>query len=827
MKVHSTIRGLISALLLPGCILAAAEPTQTLTAGATSPAVAPPRVFLWDASTLLAARASLARGGTSLQPALAKLRADAEHALHLKSPSVLDKPQTAASGDKHDYFSYGPYWWPDPAKPGGLPYIRRDGEVNPTSRKDTDDVGFSKLGEAIETLGLAYWFTGDERYAQQAARLVRVWFLDPATRMNPNLQHAQAIPGITVGRGIGIIEFRRLTTINESLALLAGSPAWTAGDRAALDTWLTAFHGWLTTSANGRDEHGERNNHGTWYDFQSAHLALVLGRPDDARKVLTEGLTRRVAHQIQPDGAQPLELARTKSLDYSLFNLDALFACATLADRLGLDWWNYATPDGRSLRAALAYLAPYVDPAKPWPQQDLHAADRTRLVDSLDQFLRHRDDAGFRELYAHFAGTAAADARWRLVRHQPLKAKPPTAGAAKTPAAKEETPLALPPAGAAASIAPPLSDVIRDAFATSARQYEWMLVHQPLDGKMPRTFEHGKLVTVIAKDWTVGFFPGSLWYLFEATGEVKWRTAAARYTALLESEQHNTGSHDVGFILNCSYGNGYRLTGEAAYRPILLQGAASLSTRFNPTVGCIKSWDRDPQMYTYAVIIDNVMNLELLLWAAAHGGPPQARAIARAHADTTLQNHFRPDGSSFHVVDYDPATGRVLRRITHQGAADASAWARGQAWGLYAYSMLYRETRESRYLAHAEKIAAFILNHPRMPADKIPYWDFDAPGQPDATRDASAAAIMSSALFELAGFTADPKAATRYAAFAEAQLRSLASPAYLAEPGTNGGFLLKHCTGNMPKSSEVDTPLNYADYYFLEALHRAKAHLPR
>lgn len=441
MNASVKLRGLISILLLPGCILAAAEPTPAPTASAPA---APPRVFLWDASALLAARASLARGETPLQPALAKLRAEAGRALQLTPPSVMDKPQTAASGDRHDYFSYGPYWWPDPAKPDGLPYIRRDGQVNPTSRKDTDDVGFSKLGEALEILGLAYWFTGEEHYAEKAANLARVWFLNPATRMNPNLQHAQAIPGSNDGRGIGIVESRRLAAINEALPLLAASPAWTAHDRSAMNTWLAAFYTWLTASANGRDEHKELNNHGTWYDFQVAHLALVLGRTDDARKILGEGLTLRLAHQVQPDGAQPLELARTRSLDYSLFNLDALFACATLADHVGLTWWSYTTADGRSLRAALAYLAPYVDPAKPWPKQDLHAADRSRLVDSLEQYLRHRADVPFHELYVRFSAMAGADARWRLVRNQPLGAEPPAAVGVKSPATPEETPLSLP-----------------------------------------------------------------------------------------------------------------------------------------------------------------------------------------------------------------------------------------------------------------------------------------------------------------------------------------------------------------------------------------------
>lgn len=256
------------------------------------------RTFLFSAPALIAARARLSRGDAQLQPAYAKLREDAEDALKLKAASVMEKPRVSASGDKHDYFSYGPYWWPDPTKPDGLPYIRRDGERNPAALENTDDAAFSLLGPAIETLGLAYWFSGEERYAQKAAGLARVWFLDPATRMNPNFQHAQAIPGITDGRGIGIIEARRLMNVNEGLALIAGSPAWTEADRAAFNTWLSAFYDWLTMSTNGRAEQAAKNNHGTWYDAQAAHLALVLGRTADAKTILVGGLTNRLAQQV-------------------------------------------------------------------------------------------------------------------------------------------------------------------------------------------------------------------------------------------------------------------------------------------------------------------------------------------------------------------------------------------------------------------------------------------------------------------------------------------------------------------------------------------------
>lgn len=395
-----------------------------------------------------------------------------------------------------------------------------------------------------------------------------------------------------------------------------------------------------------------------------------------------------------------------------------------------------------------------------------------------------------------------------LLLASPTHAAAPAAPAASTPATQ------------------PLSAVIDATFATAAKQYAWMLANQPVSDRMPRSVEHGKLVTVLKNDWTVGFFPGALWYLFEGTGDARWRQAAEKSTHLLEDEQHNNRTHDVGFILYCSYGNGYRLTGNPAYRAILLNGATALCSRFSPAVGAIKSWDRPPTMYTFPVIIDNMMNLELLLWAARNGGGEQPRTVAVAHADTSLRNHFRPNHSSYHVVDFD-TSGKVLRRITHQGIADNSAWARGQMWGLYGYTFMFRETRDPRYLAQAEAIAAFLMNHPRMPADKVPYWDFDAPGIPKEPRDSSAAALMSSALYELAGYTRDSAKAAAYRTFAEAQLRSLCSPEYLAQPGENHGFLLKHATGNYPKNSEIDAPINYADYYFLEALLRARASLAK
>jgi hypothetical protein len=358
----------------------------------------------------------------------------------------------------------------------------------------------------------------------------------------------------------------------------------------------------------------------------------------------------------------------------------------------------------------------------------------------------------------------------------------------------------------------------------ATKQYTVLLKRMQDRSGFPRTVDQGAVTTVGVKDWTAGFFPGSLWHLYEATGANSWRDAAARYTALTAAAKFDKSQHDVGFMLGSGYGNGYRLTGNPAYRDALLAGATTLVTRFNPKVGAIQSWNVNASSaWAYPVIIDNMMNLELLTWASRASNEPWYREVALRHADTTLKHHFRADGSSVHLVDYDPASGAVRARVTVQGYADGSAWARGQAWALYGYTMMYRETRQADYLAQAQRIAGFYMNHPRMPADKVPYWDFDAPDLPQPPpRDASAAAIASSALLELASLS-DKPAAARYRDFAEQTLRSMSSPAYLAAPGENGGFLLKHATGHLPAGKEIDVPLNYADYYFLEALLRLKA----
>lgn len=365
-----------------------------------------------------------------------------------------------------------------------------------------------------------------------------------------------------------------------------------------------------------------------------------------------------------------------------------------------------------------------------------------------------------------------------------------------------------------------ISKVIATAFERASHQSLRMYTQlRSMGDVLPRSTDNqGRLVTCNPSYWTSGFYPGSLWYLYEYYNTPEFKSAAQTMTALLEKEQYTTSHHDVGFIIMCSFGNGYRLTGDTTYLPVLLQTSKSLATRFDPAVGCTRSWDN--RIWQYPVIIDNMMNLELFTTTARLFHAYGFQQMAVSHADVTLANHFREDGSSYHLINYDTITGKAINKVTVQGYADPSAWARGQAWGLYGFSMMYRETGNLRYLNHAKKIARFIMEHPRLPKDKIPYWDFDSPAIPNDYRDASAGAIIASALVELSTLVKDPRLSAKYKQFAQEQICSLASDAYLAEEGENGCFILKHSVAHKPKGYEVDQPLNYADYYFLEAMIR-------
>jgi rhamnogalacturonyl hydrolase YesR len=335
-------------------------------------------------------------------------------------------------------------------------------------------------------------------------------------------------------------------------------------------------------------------------------------------------------------------------------------------------------------------------------------------------------------------------------------------------------------------------------------------------GRLPQTIDkQGYLVTCSPSWWVSGFFSGSLWYLYEYSKDNQLKSYAETFTQRVASQQYTTDTHDVGFIINCSFGNGYRITGNPAYKKVLENAAHSLSTRFNPVVGCIRSWNGTK--WEYPVIIDNMMNLELLFNAAHLSGDKRYQQIAISHANKTLENQFRPNGSCFHLVSYDTITGRAIAHKTVQGYSDSSSWARGQAWALYAYTMCYRETGNSKYLHQAKKVASFILNNPHLPKDKIPYWDFDDPAIPHTYRDASAGAVMCSAFIELSQYV-PKKESKEYLHVAAMQIRTLSSPVFRAQLGSNGDFILMHSVGSLPGHTEVDVPLSYADYYYIEAL---------
>ncbi len=363
-----------------------------------------------------------------------------------------------------------------------------------------------------------------------------------------------------------------------------------------------------------------------------------------------------------------------------------------------------------------------------------------------------------------------------------------------------------------------LLKIIDTALQKAIIEYKYMGTLLPPD-VLPKTYYPltKKSETSKSSWWCSGFYPGSLHYLYEYSKDASLWNEASRAEKLLEKEQFNKGTHDLGFMMFCSFGNANRLKPSKEYDEILLNSAKSLSTRFNPAVGCIQSWNASAK-WKFPVIIDNMMNLELLFWATKYSGDSSYYKIAVTHANTTIKNHYRPDYSSWHVIDYDPATGAIAHKQTAQGYADYSAWARGQAWGLYGYVVMYRATRDKKYLDHANKIAKFLMTHPNLPADKIPYWDYNSPDIPATYRDASAAAITASALLELSKYDAAKRNA--YMGFAEDIIRTLSTPTYTATTLTNGGFILKHSTGHLPGSSEVDVPLTYADYYYIEAMMR-------
>lgn len=393
-----------------------------------APASSAPTVFLLNAQNLQKAKTRIRSGDKHFDAALKKLESEAQKALTTGPFSVVTKAVTPPSGDKHDYMSQAPYFWPDPKSRNGLPYIRRDGERNPEIEKISDHRSLDQLIAATETLALSHYFTGNETHAEKAVSLLRAFFLDPATRMNPNLQYAQGIPGVNTGRGIGLIETRGLTKVVDAIGLLQGSKALTVADERGLRDWFAKFLQWMQESKNGRDEAAAKNNHGTYYDLQVASFALFLGKIDVAKNVLRTAREKRIALQIEPDGRQPLELARTRAWSYSIGNLDGLMQLARLGENVGVDLWNFRTTDGRSIERALDYLLPFALGEQKFPYQQLGEWQPQMLFPLIRQAAKKYGDSQYRSVVSKLPAVNVADRSVLLSRDSEEKA----AGDAKT-----------------------------------------------------------------------------------------------------------------------------------------------------------------------------------------------------------------------------------------------------------------------------------------------------------------------------------------------------------------------------------------------------------
>ena len=348
------------------------------------------------------------------------------------------------------------------------------------------------------------------------------------------------------------------------------------------------------------------------------------------------------------------------------------------------------------------------------------------------------------------------------------------------------------------------------------------LLDFPVDSvAIPRSMNisTGVYKKVKSKDWTSGFFPGTLWQIYQLTGEVKYKEKAAVWNAFIEKEKYNGTTHDIGFKVYGSFGKGLAVENNEKYKKIIVKSAQTLISRFNPKIGAIRSWDHSKELFDYPVIIDNMLNLELLFEASKISGDPTFKNIAIQHANTTLKNHFRKDNSCYHVVDYDTISHGVRKKATFQGFNDESSWARGQSWAVYGFTMCYRYTQNKEYLKQAEATANYYINNKNMPEDGITYWDFKDTSIPNAPRDASSAAVMASALIELYHFTNNKS----YLDYSNKVINSLSSDKYLLNNSVKAPFLLDHSTGNWPKKDEIDQPINYADYYFLEAIIRKQS----
>ena len=783
----------IAGALLAGChVSGSMSPRPSTNAHA-------PATLLWRGENMARAKSRLRAGDAHLRDAYDALLRDADAALTAGPFTVMDKHRVPPSGDKHDYMSLAPYWWPDNTKPSGLPFIRRDGDVNPESRLDTDSPRFLRMSDAVETLVLAYYFSDDQRYAARAELLIRKWFLDPSTRMNPNLRYAQAVPGVTDGRGIGIIDTRSLSTIVDAVRILRGAPGWTSADEAAMVAWCRSFVQWLQTSTQGKEEQRQTNNHGTWYDAQLASLALFVGDTSLAHRLIADAGPQRIARQIAPDGKMPEELARTRPMHYTLFNIEPFARLAELGRNVGVDLWHYQAPNGASLHNAVMFIAPYLDPHVAFPYKEITPADPEEFLKSLRQASEAYHDAALDAAILAMRSRRAREDRSLLL-----------------------YPDAAVPRTTAATALDSLTDRVLQVASTRLRDAGTRM--DPRNGYPRSTKADGRWDVTPANAWTSGFFAGELWQMYELTRDPSWRALAERWTTGLELNKSRTDTHDLGFLVFDSFGLGYRLTGDAHDSAVVIDASRSLVKRFSPVVGAIKSWDLEGatdarRTWRYPVIVDNLMNLDMLFWASSHGGDPAWRQVAERHALTSSKAHVRDDGSTVHVALFDPTSGALTGRVTWQGYADTSVWARGQAWAIYGFTSAFEATSNPALLLTAERVADWFVAH--LPSDDVPYWDFSDPRIPNAERDASAAAIAASGLFELAraaGSADGPK----YEVYAERILSALCSK-YVAP---SGDAILAHSVGGKPQGTEIDVGMVYADYYLLEAIARYRGLRP-
>lgn len=771
------------------------------------------RALVWNPERLKYVKENVSR--PYYRESLRSLTEKADPLLGCRPLSVMDKEKCAPSGDPHDYLSQARYFWPNPDTPDGLPYINRDGISNPEiERLDRNPLGMT--ANRIKTLALAYHLTGDERYARKAAELVRVWFLDKKTAMNPNLEYAQMIPGQNGGKGrcYGLLDAYSFVEMLDGVTLLEGSPAFTGKDSKRLKKWFGSLTDWMLTSPQGKEEAMQANNHSTAYDAMIMAFALYSGNRDIAEKVAREVPVKRIFTQIEPDGRQPHELSRTLAYGYSEYNLSHFLDILQMALNEGLDMGISVSADGRSVEKALDYLAGYTGKKAPeWPHSQISGMEGKQqelLKDLYRAYLLNPSRTDYRRKY--FSGR-------KLDYSDPfnlLYLEPRLADDAMT------------------DILPQLRHAI--ACADSARKSKDNALRRRVT---PRTVgKEGNLVMVHPHDWCSGFFAGSLWHAYQYSNLPEWRESAISWTWPIEEAKWHKGTHDLGFMMNDSFGKAYDLTGEQSYKDVVVRSAKTLISRYSPIVKSIRSWDHNAEVWKFPVIIDNLMNLEMLFQATRLTGDSIYHKVAVNHANTTLANHFRDDNSSYHVVDYDPATGAVRMKCTHQGYSDDSFWSRGQAWGLYGFAQCFNYTADRRYLDKSIAIADFILGMRNMPSDGIPYWDMKVPeianltdGQEsdDVPRDASSGAVIASGLYMLADlmtslpeFDSDKdlqNKAENYRRHADRILTGLTEK-YRVPTEEKYGFILDHSTGHLPGNSEIDVPLNYADYYYLEALMR-------